>query len=70
VGLGGRGAYEIPVLLGGDPDMAIAPAAEVAKLLDFGVVVLDVVFYGEAGWVEDADVAAESKEDAGGFEGE
>lgn len=70
VDVGWRGAYEIPMLLGRDPDMAVAPAAEVAKLLDFGVVVLDVVFHGEAGWVEDADVAAESEEDAGGFERE
>lgn len=41
--------------------MAVAPAAEIAELLYLGVIVLDIIFYGKAGRVEDADVAAKSK---------
>jgi hypothetical protein len=57
-------------LFGADPDVAVAPFAEVAEFLDFGVRVLDVVFDGEAGGVVDADVAAEAEEDSCGFVGE
>lgn len=54
-------SYQIPMLLGRDPNMAVAPAAEIAELLYLGVIVLDVVFYRKAGRIEDADVAAKSK---------
>lgn len=54
-------SYQIPMLLGRDPNMAVAPAAEIAELLYLGVIVLDVVFNREAGRIEDADVAAKSK---------
>jgi len=52
---------EIAVLLGADPDMAIAPFAKVTQFLDFGVRVLRVVFDGEAFRVVNADVAAEAE---------
>jgi hypothetical protein len=49
------------MLLGRDPDMAVAPAAEITELLYLAVIVLDVVFDGKAGRVEDADVTTKSK---------
>ena len=57
------------MLLRRDPDVAIAPAAEIPELLHFLVVVLDIIFNGEAGRVVDADIASEAEEDPGGFEG-
>lgn len=57
------------MLLGTYPDVAVAPLAEVTQLLDFWVCVLDVVFYGEAGGIVHADVAAEALKDATCFEG-
>lgn len=57
------------MLFGRNPDVAVGPEGEAAEFLDFGVVVLDVVFDGEAAGVEDADVGAEAVEDAGGFVG-
>jgi hypothetical protein len=41
--------------------MAIAPQRQVAEFLDFGVVVLDIIFDGKTGGIEDADVAAEAE---------
>ena len=61
---------EVAVLFGGDPDVAVAPAAEVPQFLHFGMRVLDVVLDGELAGIVDADVAAEAEEDAGGFVGE
>lgn len=49
------------MLLGRDPNMTVAPAAEIAELLYLVVILLDVVFYGKVGRVEDADVTAKSK---------
>lgn len=49
------------MLLGADPDIAIAPFAKVTQFLDFGVRVLRVVFDGEAFGVVNADVAAEAE---------
>jgi hypothetical protein len=60
-------AYQVAVLLRGDPDVAVAPLAQLAELLHLGVVVLLVVFDGEAGRVVHAHVAAEAEEDAAGF---
>lgn len=65
---GGR-AYQVSVLFGRNPYVPVTPFAQVAEFLDFGVVVLDVVFHGEAGGVVDADVAAESPENSAGFVG-
>lgn len=48
--------------------MAVAPTTEIAELLHFVMVVLDIVLHGEAGRVEYANITAESKEDARGFE--
>jgi hypothetical protein len=56
------------VLLRRDPDVAVAPAAEISELLHFLVVVLDIIFDREAGWVVDADIATKAEEDPGGFE--
>lgn len=36
-------AYQVAVLLGGHPQMTVAPSAQFAQLLDFGVRMLDVV---------------------------
>ena len=58
------------MLLWAHPDVTITPLAELAELLDLGVVVLLVVLDGEAGGVVDADIAAEAEEDARGFVGE
>jgi hypothetical protein len=56
------------VLLRRDPDVAVAPAAEISELLHLLVVVLDIIFDGEASGVVDADIATEAEEDTGGFE--
>lgn len=61
--------YQVAVLLRRDPDVAVAPFAQVAEFLDFGMVVLDVVFDGEAAGVVDTDVAAEAPENSAGFVG-
>ncbi len=46
---GHRGrVYQIAVLLGAHPDVAVAPLAEFAELLDFWVIVLLVVFDWQA----------------------
>ena len=52
------------MLLGRDPDVAVAPLAQTSQLLHLGVVVLDVVLDGQAGGLEDAHVAAQAGEDA------
>ena len=49
------------MLLSRDPNMAVAPAAEIAELLYLVVIVLDVVLYGKVGRVVDADVTTKSK---------
>lgn len=49
--------YQLPMLLRRNPDVAITPLAHFSQFLDFGMVVLDVVFDGEAFGVEDSDVA-------------
>jgi hypothetical protein len=36
-------AYQVAVLLGGHPEMTVAPCAQFAQLLDFGVRMLDVI---------------------------
>jgi hypothetical protein len=50
--------------------MAVTPAAEISELLHFLVVVLDIIFNGEASGVVDADIATKAEEDPGSFEGE
>lgn len=52
------------------PNVAITPFTQLTKLLDLGVVVLNIVFLREAGWVVDSNIAAEAVEDACSFEGE
>jgi hypothetical protein len=56
------------VLFRRDPDMAVAPAAEISELLHFLVVVLHIIFDGEASGVVDADIATEVEEYPAGFE--
>lgn len=46
------------MLFGGHPEVAVAPLAEVAEFLHFGVCLLGVVFDGEGARVEDPHVAA------------
>lgn len=57
------------MLFGRDPDVAIRPGGEGAKLLNRGMGVRHAVADGEGGGVEDTDVAAKTVQDAGGFEG-
>lgn len=52
------------------PNVAIAPLAQLTKLLNLWVVVLDIVLLRETGWVVDSNIAAEAVEDACSFEGE
>jgi hypothetical protein len=66
--VGGKGGtYQVPMLLRTNPHMAITPLAQLPQLLHLRMNVLDVVFDGEAGGVEDAYVAAEAEENPGGF---
>jgi hypothetical protein len=44
--------------------MTIAPSAQIAEFLDFRVVLLDVVFHGQAGRIVYANIAAQTPEDA------
>jgi hypothetical protein len=60
--------HKIAVLLRRDPDVTVAPAAEISELLHFLVVVLDIIFDGKASGVIDADIATEAEENPGGFE--
>ena len=62
--------YKVAVLLRRHPDVTVAPLAEFAQFLHFAVAVLDVVFYGQAVGIEDADVAPEPEEDPACFVGE
>ena len=55
------------MLLRAHPNVAVTPLAELPELLYFGVVVLLVVFDWEARWIVDSNVAAETKENAGGL---
>jgi len=50
--------YQVAVLLGADPYVAVTPLAEVAQLLHLGMAMLDVIFLWQAGWVVDSDIAA------------
>ena len=59
--------YEISVLFGRDPDVAVAPSAQISKLLNFFVVVSYIVFDRETDGIENADVAAQTEEDTGTF---
>lgn len=43
--------------------MPITPAAELAKLLHFGMSVLNVVFDWKSDWVVDADITAQAEKD-------
>lgn len=45
------------MLLGRDPNMTIAPFAQIAQLLHFGMIVLDIILDGQTTWVEDTDIA-------------
>jgi hypothetical protein len=58
------------MLFGAYPNMAVTPFAQLAKLLNFRVIVLNIVFLREAGGVVDSNIAAETVEDSCSFEGE
>ena len=62
--------YQISMLFRRDPEVSITPSAQVAKFLDLGMRVLDVVFHGKARRVIYADVAAKTPENAANFESE
>ena len=53
-----------------NPNLSITPCAQLTKLLNLWVVVLDIVLLRETGWVVDSNIAAEAVEDACSFEGE
>lgn len=50
-------AYQVAVLLGADPNMAVAPFAQLAQLLNLGMRMLHVVFLRQAGWVIHPNIA-------------
>lgn len=53
-------AYKIAVLLGRNPDVTVAPFAEISKFLYFRMLVLNIVFDRQAGRIVDAYVGTES----------
>jgi len=55
------------MLFWANPNMAIAPFAQLTELLNFGVSVLNIVFLREAGGVVDSNIAAETVEDSCSF---
>ena len=52
--------YQISMLLGGNPNMAIAPRAELTQFLHLGVVLSCVVFHRQVRRIEDTHVTAET----------
>ena len=55
--------HQVAVLLWTDPDVSIAPPAELAEFLHLGMRVLNIVLLGQASGIVHAHVAAEAKED-------
>jgi len=58
------------MLFGRDPKMAIAPSAQVAEFLDFGMRVLHVIFHGEARGIVYTNVAPKTPENPRNLEGQ
>jgi hypothetical protein len=51
------------MLLRANPNVAVAPLAQLAQFLYFGMRVLQIVLLGEAGRVIHSDIAAQAEED-------
>jgi hypothetical protein len=62
-------AYQISMLLGGDPEVPVTPSTQIAELLYFGMHMPYVILDGQASRVENTDVAAETPENTGDLEG-
>lgn len=58
------------MLLRRHPEMAIAPPAQVAELLDLRMRLLHIVFHRQAGGIVDANIAAQTPKDAADLVGE
>lgn len=65
----GGGAYQVTVLLWADPDVAVAPLAELSEFLHLGVGMLHIVLLWQARRVVHADIAAETEQDPGALVG-
>lgn len=61
---GGLKGYQVAMLFWTYPNMAITPFTQLSKLLNFGVIVLNIIFLREAGWIVDSNIAAETVEDS------
>lgn len=60
--------YQISMLFRRDPNVPVAPSTKISELLHFHVMVLNIIFDGEARRVIDADIATKAEEDTGGLE--
>lgn len=56
-----KGAYEVTVLLGRYPDMAVTPFAEFTKLLHFWMLVLHIILDRQIRGVIDANVSTQAE---------
>ena len=52
------------MLFRADPDMPIAPLAQLTQFLDFGVCVLNIILNWEFIRIKDPHIAAKTKEDS------
>ena len=50
-----------------DPEVAVAPPAQIPEFFDFRMIVLFVVFHRQPIRIVDSDVAAQTEEDTGTF---
>jgi hypothetical protein len=50
--------------------MSVAPPAQIAEFLDFGMRVSNIIFHRQAGGIVDANVTAQTPENAADLEGE
>jgi hypothetical protein len=62
--------YQISMLLGADPQMTVAPSAELPQFLYLGMMELHVVLDGKSMGVEDSNIASKAKQDAASFVGQ
>jgi hypothetical protein len=60
----GLKGYQVAMLFWTYPNMTITPFAQLSQFLNLGVIVLNIVFLREAGWVVDSNIAAETVEDS------
>jgi hypothetical protein len=62
--VGHRSPYQISMLLWTDPDVPIAPLAQIPELLHFRMIELYIIFDWEFSWVKDPNIAPQPKQDA------